>query len=67
MDKRFANSDEQRDYFINKFPNDFVELTNKIPDLKKYEFIKRIVKLNPTKYNPAPALKFNNVGKISDI
>ena len=67
VDKRFANSDEQRDYFINKFPNDFVELTNKIPDLKKYEFIKRIVKLNPTKYNPAPALKFNNVGKISDI
>ena len=67
VDKRFASSDEQRDYFINKFPNDFVELTNKIPDLKKYEFIKRIVKLNPTKYNPAPALKFNNVGKISDI
>lgn len=67
IDKRFANADEQRDYFINKFPIEFEKIIAENSDLKKYDFISRIVKLNPTKYNPAPALKFNNVGRISDI
>lgn len=67
VDRRFANADEQRDYFINKFPIEFERIIAEDKDLKKYDFIKRIVKLNPTKYNPAPALKFNNVGRISDI
>lgn len=67
VDKRFANADEQRDYFINKFPSEFEKIVDSNKVLKKYDLINRIVKLNPTKYNPAPALKFNNVGRISDI
>ena len=67
VDKRFTNADEQRDYFINKFPSEFEKIVASNKDLQKYDLIKRIVKLNPTKYNPAPALKFNNVGRISDI
>lgn len=68
---------EDRDYFINKFPEDFKKLKETIPELKDNQFIKKIIPVYPEKKNkngkrskgyfPFTRLKFQNSGSLSQL
>lgn len=69
--------EEDRDYFINKFPEDFKKLKETIPELKNNQFIKKIIPVYPEKANkngkrskgyfPFTRLKFQNSGSLSQV
>ena len=69
--------EEDRDYFINKFPEDFKKLKETIPELKNNQFIKKIIPVYPEKVNkngkrskgyfPFTRLKFQNSGSLSQV
>lgn len=76
--EKFTRYDrEDRDYFINKFPEDFKKLKETIPELKNNQFIKKIVPVYPEKKNkngkrskgyfPFTRLKFQNSGSLSQL
>ena len=68
---------EDRDYFINKFPEDFKKLKETIPELKDNQFIKKIIPVYPERKNkngkrskgyfPFTRLKFQNSGSLSQL
>ena len=69
--------EEDRNYFINKFPEDFKKLKETIPELKNNQFIKKIIPVYPEKANkngkrskgyfPFTRLKFQNSGSLSQV
>lgn len=67
VDDNFTNMKEKRDYYINKFPNEFKKFKEDHPELNKLSFVNRLKVIGSTKYNTSPSIIFTNVGKISDL
>ena len=61
-------AEEKREYYINKFPNDFIQLKLKYAkELKDNELIQGITYSNPSKKHPTGLLVFNKVGGMTEI
>ena len=61
-------AEEKREYYINKFPNDFIQLKLKYAEeLKDNELIQGITYSNPNKKHPTGLLVFNKVGGMTEI
>lgn len=61
-------AEEKREYYINKFPNDFIKLKLKYKEeLKDNELIQGITYSNPNKKHPTGLLVFNKVGGMTEI
>lgn len=58
---------DERDYFINKFPQDFKEIVSDNPDIAELEFIKRLRVVRANNTTPVQTLVFKNVGHLSAI
>lgn len=61
-------AEEKREYYMNKFPNDFIQLKLKYAkELKDNELIQGITYSNPNKKHPTGLLVFNKVGGMTEI
>lgn len=61
-------AEEKREYYMNKFPNDFIQLKLKYTkELKDNELIQGITYSNPNKKHPTGLLVFNKVGGMTEI
>ena len=61
-------AEEKREYYMNKFPNDFIKLKLKYKEeLKDNELIQGITYSNPNKKHPTGLLVFNKVGGMTEI
>lgn len=70
IQKQIITSEQKRSQFINGFPEHFEKVLEEIaktnPEIANLEFLKRLKKIKPSRYNPVTVLNFKNVGKLSD-